>query len=172
MSQKTWKNLERYAADGLRTLVLAKRNIDLMTYQEWSQKYSEALSSLSLREERMEEMQELIEIELDLVGATAIEDKLQDDVGLAITAFKEAGIKFWVLTGDKIETAINIGYACKLLNDNLEKIIVDGKESYEVESVLDEKLLYYKNKKTKELALVISGDALIHSSKGVMATKV
>lgn len=47
-----------------------------------------------------------------LVGATAIEDKLQDKVGETIDAFKKAGIKMWVLTGDKIQTAINIGFSC------------------------------------------------------------
>ena len=141
---------------------------------KWSKKYVEASASLAFREEKMEELQELIEIELELLGATAIEDKLQDDVGLAITSFKEAGIKFWVLTGDKIETAINIGYACKLLNDKLEKIIIDGKESFDVERVLDEKLVYLKSKRkrNREMALVISGDALIHTNKGVLAQKV
>lgn len=59
-----------------------------------------------------------------LVGATAIEDKLQDQVGETIAALKRAGIKVWVLTGDKIETAINIGFSCKLLSDDLTQIIV------------------------------------------------
>ncbi len=55
------------------------------------------------------EMQDQIEIDMKLVAATAIEDKLQDEVGLTIKTIKDAGIKVWVLTGDKIETAINIG---------------------------------------------------------------
>lgn len=53
------------------------------------------------------------------MGATAIEDKLQDDVGATISVLKDAGVKVWVLTGDKIETAINIGYSCNLLHDGL-----------------------------------------------------
>lgn len=52
-----------------------------------------------------------------MLGATAIEDKLQDDVDKAIMALKKGGIKVWVLTGDKTETAINIGFSCQLLND-------------------------------------------------------
>jgi len=154
-------------------LVLAKRKITLKEYSEWAIKYKEALASLVMRDERMEEMQELIEIDFELLGATAIEDKLQDDVGSAIVSLKAAGIKFWVLTGDKIETAINIGYSCKLLNDKLEKVIIDGKEVMEVEKILDEKLDYIKTKKRgRQLALVISGDALIHCNKGVNAHKV
>lgn len=55
-----------------------------------------------------------------LVGSTAIEDKLQENVKDTIEAFKETGIKFWVLTGDKVETAINIGYSCGLLNNSMD----------------------------------------------------
>jgi P-type E1-E2 ATPase len=55
-----------------------------------------------------------------LVGSTAIEDRLQEDVKETIEAFKECGIKVWVLTGDKVETAINIGYSCGLLNNEME----------------------------------------------------
>ena len=60
----------------------------------------------------MNKVAEEIEIEFDLVGTTAIEDKLQDDVGDTLKFIKSAGIKVWVLTGDKIETAINIGISC------------------------------------------------------------
>ena len=55
-----------------------------------------------------------------LVGATAIEDRLQDEVPETIQQLKAAGIKVWVLTGDKIETAKNIGYACGLLDNEME----------------------------------------------------
>lgn len=71
------------------------------------------------------------------MAATAIEDKLQDEVGPTIAILKEAGIQVWVLTGDKIETAINIGYACQLLNDNLEKVMIDGESKDEVDISLD-----------------------------------
>jgi len=54
-----------------------------------------------------------------LIGSTAIEDKLQDEVADTIKSLKESGIKIWVLTGDKIETAINIGYSCKLLTNEM-----------------------------------------------------
>lgn len=55
----------------------------------------------------------------EIIGVTAIEDKLQPEVGSTIAAIKKAGIKVWVLTGDKIETAINIGYSCRLLSEEL-----------------------------------------------------
>ena len=60
-----------------------------------------------------------------MLGATALEDKLQDEVENVISHIREAGIKLWVLTGDKIETAINIGYACQLLDQEMEIFIID-----------------------------------------------
>ena len=89
------------------------------------------------KQDKMEALQEEIEQDILLVGATAIEDKLQDDVGATIAFLKETGIKVWVLTGDKIETAINIGFSCNLLNKDLERLIVDGKSNQEVENSLN-----------------------------------
>lgn len=77
-------------------------------------------------------MGEELEKEFTLVGSTAIEDKLQDGVGDTIQSLKDAGIKVWVLTGDKVETAINIGYSCKLLNNEMNINIIDKKGSKEV----------------------------------------
>lgn len=72
-----------------------------------------------------------------LVGVTAIEDKLQDGVPEAIANLQMAGIKIWVLTGDKQETAINIGYSCQLLTDDMADVfIVDGTSKSEVEMQL------------------------------------
>ena len=80
----------------------------------------------------MADVQEVIEVNLECVGATAIEDKLQDNVGDTINYLKRAQIKVWVLTGDKQETAINIGYSCKLLDDTLIQIVVDAKDPQEI----------------------------------------
>ena len=81
----------------------------------------------------MRELQEEIEKDLVLIGATAIEDKLQDDVDTTIQALKDAGIKVWVLTGDKIETAINIGYSCGLLDNSLTRYIIEEKTEVQLE---------------------------------------
>lgn len=84
------------------------------------------------KERHIDEAAERIEKDFELVGATAIEDKLQDEVGDTIAFIKKAGIKVWVLTGDKIETAINIGYSCALLNTDMETFIVDAKGTKEI----------------------------------------
>ena len=67
-----------------------------------------------------------------MAGSTAIEDKLQEGVPETIEHIKAAGIKLWVLTGDKIETAINIGYSCRLLDDSINQFIIDASKSLEV----------------------------------------
>ena len=66
-----------------------------------------------------------MEVDFNLIGSTAIEDKLQDDVGETISFMKKSGIKVWVLTGDKIETAINIGISCELLTQDMEIFVID-----------------------------------------------
>ena len=73
-----------------------------------------------------------------LVGSTAIEDRLQEDVKETIEAFKETGIKVWVLTGDKVETAINIGYSCGLLNNQMEQYVINTSDSDEIWEKLQE----------------------------------
>ncbi len=118
----------------------------------------------------MEVLQDEIEVDLMIVGATAIEDKLQDEVGATIAFLKKCGIKVWVLTGDKIETAINIGFSCNLLTKELKRLIVDGKSKEEVEaSINDAKDKVEKRKQEYsgdlKLALIVSGDALIEAMK-------
>jgi P-type E1-E2 ATPase len=65
-----------------------------------------------------------LEVEFELIGSTAIEDKLQDEVGETIRDIKKAGIQVWVLTGDKVETAINIGHSCQLLHDAMNMFVL------------------------------------------------
>lgn len=91
--------------------------------------------------------------------------------GDTIAKLKAAGIKVWVLTGDKIETAINIGYSCQLLNDELEKIYVDGISMEDVDACLEEGIKKTQNS-IKKFALIISGDALIHGAKPPLSHKV
>lgn len=84
------------------------------------------------RDAKVEEVADRMERGFELLGSTAIEDKLQEDVDKAIFSMKSAGIKVWVLTGDKIETAINIGFSCKLLNEKMELYLIDAITKLEV----------------------------------------
>ena len=126
LAQSEWGNykttmefVQKFATEGLRTLLLTKRELSEHTYQEWNTQYQKASMSVHGREELVAEVNAKIEKDLVLIGSSAIEDKLQEGVGETIRSLKAAGIKLWVLTGDKIETAVNIGYAAGLLDDKM-----------------------------------------------------
>lgn len=121
----TLKHLEQFATEGLRTLCFAVADISESTYQQWLEIYHRASTSLQNRALKMEESYELIEKNLQLLGATAIEDKLQDKVPETIETLMKADIKIWILTGDKQETAINIGHSCKLLTKNMGLLVIN-----------------------------------------------
>ncbi|CCD26492.1 aminophospholipid-translocating P4-type ATPase DNF3 NDAI_0H03190 [Naumovozyma dairenensis CBS 421] len=115
--EKTIQAIDEFSMEGLRTLLFAYKWIDNEDYQEWEAEYHEAKTSLLNRKSKIDEVGGKIEENLTLLGATAIEDKLQEGVSEAIEKIRRAGIKMWMLTGDKRETAINIGYSCKLIYD-------------------------------------------------------
>ncbi|KAL2484740.1 putative phospholipid-transporting ATPase 9 [Abeliophyllum distichum] len=123
---ETRDHVNEYAEAGLRTLILAYRELGEEEYMEFNGKFSEAKNSVSVdREAMIDEVTEKIEKDLILLGATAVEDKLQQGVPECIDKLAQAGIKIWVLTGDKMETAINIGYACSLLRQGMKQIIIN-----------------------------------------------
>ncbi|KAI0374619.1 phospholipid-translocating P-type ATPase [Pilatotrama ljubarskyi] len=122
----TEDHLAEFASEGLRTLTLAYKVIPEAQYEAWAKRYHEATVSLDQREEKVEAVSDEIEHDLSLLGATAIEDRLQDGVPETIADLKEAGIKVWVLTGDKLETAIAIGHSTNLIGRDDNIIIIRG----------------------------------------------
>ncbi|KAI0124735.1 hypothetical protein BJ170DRAFT_726371 [Xylariales sp. AK1849] len=122
LRKTTAEHLEMFAREGLRTLCIAERVLSESEYLEWRKEHDKAATALQEREEKLEEIADKIERELTLLGGTAIEDRLQDGVPDTIAVLADAGIKLWVLTGDKVETAINIGFSCNLLNNDMELI--------------------------------------------------
>uniref|UniRef100_A0A8C2U0Q4 Phospholipid-transporting ATPase n=1 Tax=Coturnix japonica TaxID=93934 RepID=A0A8C2U0Q4_COTJA len=115
IKERTQKHLDDYARKGLRTLCIAKKVMSDEEYAEWLNNHFLAETSIDNREELLLESAIRLETKLTLLGATGIEDRLQDGVPDTIQALRKAGIKIWMLTGDKRETAVNIAYACKLL---------------------------------------------------------
>uniref|UniRef100_A0AAQ4QQT6 Phospholipid-transporting ATPase n=1 Tax=Gasterosteus aculeatus aculeatus TaxID=481459 RepID=A0AAQ4QQT6_GASAC len=124
LKEVTTIHLNEYAGDGLRTLVLAYKDLDEDYMNDWKRRHHEASTAMGDREERLEELYEEIEKDLMLLGATAVEDKLQDGVPQTIEQLAKADIKIWVLTGDKQETAENIGYSCNMLREEMKEIFV------------------------------------------------
>ncbi|KAJ3027261.1 hypothetical protein HDV00_011278 [Rhizophlyctis rosea] len=136
----TMTHLESFANEGLRTLCLAYRVIPEDEYARWAETYTAAQQVLVDREKAVDEAAEGIERELVLMGATAIEDKLQEGVPECVDMLGKAGIKVWVLTGDKMETAINIGFACNLLKRDQTIIVIRSTNVEETERQLMESL--------------------------------
>ncbi|XP_076728866.2 phospholipid-transporting ATPase IB isoform X2 [Callospermophilus lateralis] len=122
--EETLCHLEYFATEGLRTLCVAYADLSEDDYEEWLEVYKEASIILKDRAQRLEECYEIIEKDLLLLGATAIEDRLQAGVPETIATLLKADIKIWVLTGDKQETAINIGYSCRLVSQNMTLILM------------------------------------------------
>ena len=135
--KETQQHVDRFADEGLRTLFLAEKTLDKRVYEEWNKKSQAAKLEIKDRDEKVAAVDELIETDLELIGATAIEDRLQDEVQDTIKFLKKAGIKVWVLTGDKIETAMNIGVSAGLLDSSMEQYIVDETEFSELKSKLE-----------------------------------
>uniref|UniRef100_A0A665VER2 Phospholipid-transporting ATPase n=1 Tax=Echeneis naucrates TaxID=173247 RepID=A0A665VER2_ECHNA len=120
----TSDHLNEYAADGLRTLALAYKDLSEEEWEIWSESHSCADKATDYREDRLAAAYEQIEQDMMLLGATAIEDKLQEGVPETIAVLSLANIKIWVLTGDKQETAVNIGYSCKMLTDDMTEVFI------------------------------------------------
>lgn len=155
---------------GLRTLLIAYKYVKEDFYLSWVEKYKEASSSNVNRDQLMAKCAELIETDFLLAGCSAIEDKLQEDVGPTIRDIRRAGIKVWVLTGDKVETAINIGQSCQLLSkeQNWLALRADGLQALRKEindMIAKQKVSARKN------AIIVDGFqlTLIQSSKELTA---
>ena len=133
-----------FATEGLRTLCLAYRDISAEEYQEWALLYDQAARTINNRQEELDKAAEMIERDLVLIGATAIEDKLQDGVPDTIHTMMDAGIKVWVLTGDRQETAINIGYSCRLITPEMNLVICNETSHFETKAFLEKTLLTIK----------------------------
>ncbi|XP_075065980.1 phospholipid-transporting ATPase VB isoform X2 [Mixophyes fleayi] len=137
IQSRTQRHLDWYARDGLRTLCIAKKVLSEEDFERWSNFREEAQAAIDNREELLMQTAQHLETNLTLLGATGIEDRLQDGVPDTIAALREAGINVWVLTGDKQETAINIAYSCQLLDQGDVVFTINTESKETCESILD-----------------------------------
>uniref|UniRef100_UPI00398ECD85 phospholipid-transporting ATPase VA n=1 Tax=Pristiophorus japonicus TaxID=55135 RepID=UPI00398ECD85 len=165
---KTQNYLNQYATDGLRTLCIAKRVLRKEEYARWLESHLEAESSVENRDELLFQSAVCLETDLQLLGATGIEDRLQDGVPETIANLRKAALQIWVLTGDKQETAINIAYSCKLLGHD-EEILTLNAESQEACAALLEQCLNYiesKSPQNKRFSVTENGSVDFITSNG------
>lgn len=163
-TEQTLVHLEDYATDGLRTLCVAMREIPEQEYRQWVRIYEKAASTIVDRGEALDNAAEVIERNLFLLGATAIEDKLQDGVPETIHTLQTAGIKVWVLTGDRQETAINIGLSCRLISESMNLVIINEENAHDTADLVAKRLAAVKAQRNEgdleEMALIIDGKSL------------
>uniref|UniRef100_A0A8C2GBP7 Phospholipid-transporting ATPase n=1 Tax=Cyprinus carpio TaxID=7962 RepID=A0A8C2GBP7_CYPCA len=150
LMEVTTEHLNEYAGEGLRTLALAYKDLDEDEFEKWKERHHEASTSLEDREAKLDTIYEEIEKDLLLLGASAVEDKLQDGVPQTIEQLAKADIKIWVLTGDKQETAENIGYSCNMLREEMKEIfIVAANTAEEVREELVDPYSVFRNARKK-----------------------
>ncbi|MBA0689272.1 hypothetical protein Goari_007007, partial [Gossypium aridum] len=167
--EDTREHMNEYADAGLRTLVLAYRELSENEYEVFNEKMTEAKNSVSAdRETLIDGVAEMIERDLILLGATAVEDKLQNGVPDCIDKLAQAGIKLWVLTGDKMETAINIGYACSLLRQGMKQIIInlDTPEIQSLEKTGDKDAVIKASRKSV-MEQIVSGKSQVSALSAI-----
>ncbi|EIW80800.1 aminophospholipid-transporting P-type ATPase [Coniophora puteana RWD-64-598 SS2] len=163
---RTLAHLEEYATEGLRTLCIASRDVPGPEYEQWAKIHAQAAQTINGRGDALDAAAELIEKEMTLLGATAIEDKLQEGVPDCIHTLQMAGIKIWVLTGDRQETAINIGMSCRLISESMNLVIVNEENAQDTREFLSKRLSAIKAQRSsatepdEDLALIIDGKSL------------
>ncbi|KAJ2160716.1 hypothetical protein GGF46_002017, partial [Coemansia sp. RSA 552] len=114
--------LHQFSTEGLRTLVYAHKEVSPAFYGPWHVRFVAASTALNNRQQQVEALCEEIESDLLLSGVSAIEDRLQEGVPETIFKLRRAGIRVWMLTGDKVETAINIAKSCRLIETDTVEI--------------------------------------------------
>lgn len=140
--------------------MIASKKLSEETYQAWQKQYQVASTSLN-KEKAINRVAEELEVDFDLVGSTAIEDKLQVDVGKTIFDIKRAGVQLWVLTGDKVETAINIGHSCELLHMSMNMFVLEETNPKKVRiEITEAKGNQNLTKQARDNAVIVAGDTL------------
>ncbi|KAE8811574.1 phospholipid-transporting ATPase 1-like [Hordeum vulgare] len=175
----TEAHLHKYSSLGLRTLVVGMRELSQPEFEEWQLAYEKASTAVLGRGNLLRSIAANVECNIHILGASGIEDKLQDGVPEAIESLRQAGMKVWILTGDKQETAISIGYSCKLLTNDMTQIVINNNSKESCKKSLEEALARTKEHRVASsigspnpvfatessgtvLALIVDGNSLVY----------
>ncbi|KAI3506322.1 hypothetical protein L1887_28679 [Cichorium endivia] len=162
----TESHLHSYSSIGLRTLVVGMRELGVPEFEQWQSAYETASTAVNGRVALLRKVAVNLETNLEIVGASAIEDRLQTGVPEAIESLRKADIKVWVLTGDKQETAISIGYSSRLLTSNMSQIVINCNSKMSCGKSLEDGLIMSRNFVVSDdatsIALIIDGTSLVY----------
>ncbi|KAJ0892940.1 putative P-type phospholipid transporter [Helianthus annuus] len=167
----TETHLHSYSSIGLRTLVVGARALSVSEFDTWQTSYEIASTALMGRAGLLRKVAINLENNLSLLGASAIEDRLQKGVPEAIESLRKANIKVWVLTGDKQETAISIGYSSKLLTSKMTQIVINNNSKMTCQRSLEDALIisrklinvtHASEDDASSVALIIDGTSLVY----------
>ncbi|ETW08630.1 hypothetical protein H310_01166 [Aphanomyces invadans] len=161
------RHVQYFASLGLRTLVFGYKRLSFVEFSTWFVAYCKAKTSLVRRGAKLTECARSMETNLIILGATGVEDQLQDGVTECIEALSEAGINIWMLTGDKDETAVSVGTACGLISEHSHLVVINEttkRGCLEQIATARRKLkkigLWRPGVASREVSLVINGEAL------------
>ncbi len=175
-SEITEQHLHDFAVEGLRTLCLAYADLDRKWFHDWHMRYKEASGRVQNRDENLAMLADELERDLKLLGATAIEDKLQEGVPDTLRKLEKAGVKVWVLTGDKQETAINIGLSCGVIDDGMDVVIINADNREDTSAQIDRAIgrwsaLLQDANWQRKLGVVLDGQTLHYALEPVLERK-
>ena len=126
-----------FSSKGYRTLFVAMRILSEKEYENFSIELSKAKMDTEKKNEKISLCYQMVESNLTLIGATIVEDKLQENVPEVIKDLRLSGIKIWMLTGDKLSTAYNIGLSCNLISKDMKVFKIEGKKMVKNEHLED-----------------------------------
>ncbi|CAH2107980.1 unnamed protein product [Euphydryas editha] len=156
--EETNRDINSFANKGLRTLAIAYREIPQDEYERVAESIRRLDGASAVALAAVTQQFRALEAGLTLLGATAVEDTLQDDVADTIAALRRAGLRVWVLTGDKVETALNVAQSCAHISENDKRLFLVGIENNEVlEANLAVCLQTLAEPSYKDVTLVVDG---------------
>eukprot|EP01080_Neovahlkampfia_damariscottae_P005715 gene5715-9535_t len=161
---KTLQHIDEFAHDGLRTLLIGYKEITKDDYEKWNKVYLEAQAAQKGKSKKIANAEKAIENDFICLGASAIEDCLQQEVPETIEFFRKAGVQVWVLTGDKRDTAVSIAKTSRLLLDTTNQQHIKGTDVIEVAGELQQCIEVCKNEKDVSIILDTSSFKVAHES--------
>ena len=160
------RRCEDLSNKGLRTLVLAQKEIEEQYFNSWKKKYDNACASMEDRKQNIEKVVSELENDMEFLCVTGVEDLLQDEINITIQSLRDAGMKIWMLTGDKKETAKCISISTGIKPDQKEFYEID----YSIKNPLTEEIQSISNqlgnymnlqkKENNKYILIIGGEAI------------